>query len=92
MPSGTTFRAGETLRVVAFDRAIRTVICTTNAIESVNSCFRRAVNARGHFPTEQAALKCLYLTVMSMDPTGRCRTQAVDKPVEGCPEHVRDHL
>jgi putative transposase len=28
------------------------------------------VNARGHFPTEQAALKCLYLAIMSLDPTG----------------------
>jgi Transposase, Mutator family len=44
-----------------------------NAIESLNSQFRRAVKARGHFPTEQAALKCLYLTVMSLDPTGRGR-------------------
>jgi putative transposase len=58
---------------LAFDREIRTVICTTNAIESVNSRYRRAVNARGHFPTEQAALKCLYLTTMSLDPTGAGR-------------------
>jgi putative transposase len=58
---------------LAFDREIRTVICTTNAIESVNSRFRRAVNARGHFPTEQAALKCLYMTTMSLDPTGAGR-------------------
>ena len=58
---------------LAFDREIRTIICTTNAIESLNSRYRRAVNARGHFPTEQAALKCLYLTTMSLDPTGRGR-------------------
>jgi len=54
-----------------FDREIRTVICTTNAIESINARLRRAVNARGHFPTEQAALKCLYLALMSLDPTGK---------------------
>jgi acetyl esterase/lipase len=36
---------------LAFDREIRTVICTTNAIESINARLRRAVNARGHFPT-----------------------------------------
>ena len=53
-----------------FDREIRTVICTTNAIESINARLRRAVNARGHFPTEQAAMKCLYLAIMSLDPTG----------------------
>jgi putative transposase len=55
------------------DREIRTVICTTNATESINARLRRAVNARGHFPTEQAALKCLYLAIMSLDPTGKGR-------------------
>ena len=56
-----------------FDREIRTVICTTNAIESVNARLRRAVRARGHFPTEQAAMKCLYLAIVSLDPTGKGR-------------------
>jgi putative transposase len=56
-----------------FDVEIRKVICTTNAIESINARLRRAVNARGHFPTEQAALKCLYLALMGLDPTGRGR-------------------
>jgi transposase-like protein len=58
---------------LAFDREIRTVICTTNAIESINARFRRSVKARGHFPTEQAALKHLYLVIVSLDPTGRGR-------------------
>ena len=56
-----------------FDPEIRTIICTTNAIESLNARFRRAVKARGHFPTEQAALKCLYLVIRSLDPTGAGR-------------------
>jgi len=56
-----------------FDTEIRTVISTTNAIESVNARIRRAVNARGHFPNDLAALKCVYLAVMSLDPTGRGR-------------------
>ncbi|HEX5494850.1 MAG TPA: IS256 family transposase [Mycobacteriales bacterium] len=56
-----------------FDTEIRRIICTTNAIESVNARIRRAVRARGHFPTEQAALKCVYLAVMSLDPTGTGR-------------------
>jgi len=56
-----------------FDREIRTLICTTNAIESLNARFRRSVKARGHFPTEQAALKHLYLVIISLDPTGRGR-------------------
>jgi putative transposase len=51
------------------------VIPVTNAIESLHARFRRAVRARGHFPNEQAALKCLYLTVRSLDPTGRGRAR-----------------
>ena len=56
-----------------FDTEIRTVVCTTNAIESINARIRRAVNARGHFPTEAAALKCVFMALMSLDPTGRGR-------------------
>jgi putative transposase len=58
---------------LAFDRDIRIMITTTNAIESLNARFRRSVKARGHFPTEQAALKHLYLVIISLDPTGRGR-------------------
>ena len=43
------------------------VIYTTNAIESVNSQFRRSVQNRGHFPTERSALKVLYVTVKQME-------------------------
>ena len=49
------------------DREIRTPICTTNAIESLNARFRRPVRARGHVPTEHAALKHLYLVTISLD-------------------------
>ncbi|WP_336217186.1 IS256 family transposase [Nonomuraea sp. LPB2021202275-12-8] len=56
-----------------FDPEIRRVICSTNAIESVNARIRRAVKARGHFPNEQAALKCVYMAIMSLDPTGKGR-------------------
>jgi putative transposase len=58
-----------------YDVEIRTVICSTNAIESLNARYRRAVKARGHFPNEQAALKCLYLVTRSLDPTGTGRTR-----------------
>lgn len=54
-----------------YDIEIRRVICSTNAIESINARYRRAIRARGHFPTEQAAMKCLYLVTRSLDPTGR---------------------
>ena len=58
-----------------YDVEIRTVLCSTNAIESLNARYRRAVKARGHFPTEQAAMKCLYLVTRSLDPTGRGRAR-----------------
>jgi len=44
-----------------FPIELRKIVYTTNAIESLNARFRRAVRNRGHFPNEQAALKVLYL-------------------------------
>lgn len=58
-----------------YDIEIRKMICSTNAIESLNARYRRAIRARGHFPTEQAAMKCLYLVTRSLDPTGTGRTR-----------------
>ena len=60
-----------------YDVEIRRVICTTNAIESINARYRRAVRARGHFPNEAAALKCLYLVTRSLDPSGGGRARWV---------------
>jgi putative transposase len=59
-----------------FPVEIRRLIYTTNGIGSLNSRFRQAIRRRGHFPTEQAALKILYLTVRERrpnrsNPTGR---------------------
>lgn len=51
------------------------MICSTNAIKSLKARYRRAVRARGHFPTEAAALICLYLVTRSLDPTGAGRTR-----------------
>lgn len=39
----------------------------------VNARICKAVRARGHFPNEQAALKCVYMALMSLDPTGAGR-------------------
>jgi len=65
------------------DIEIRHVLCTTNAIESLNSRFRRSVTVKGHFPTENAALKTLYLVIRSFDPkgTGQKRWVTRWKPV-----------
>jgi transposase-like protein len=58
---------------------IRKVIYSTNAVESLHARMRRATRARGHFPTEQAALKCLYLVVRSLDPTGKGRKRWMNR-------------
>ena len=47
----------------AFSAPIRKAITTTNAIESLNSSVRRAVKARGHFTSETAAEKLIYLAL-----------------------------
>jgi Transposase, Mutator family len=58
---------------LACDPEIRTMLCGTNAIESLNARYRRAVGARGHFPAGQAALKCLHLVIRSLNPQGKAR-------------------
>lgn len=62
-----------------YDVEIRRIICSTNAIESLNARYRRAVRARGQFPNDAAALKCLYLVTRSLDPTGRGRARWVTR-------------
>ena len=54
---------------LAFDAAIRKVIYTTNAIESINFQLRKLTKTRGHFPDDEAAVKLLYLGVRNI--TGR---------------------
>jgi transposase-like protein len=69
----------EFIPFLAFPVEIRTILYSTNAIESLNARFRRSVKARGHFPNEQAALKHLYLVLVSLDPTGRGRQRWVTR-------------
>ena len=52
---------------LAFPPEVRKVIYTTNLIESINARLRKVVRTRGHFPSEQAALKVLYLAVRNLD-------------------------
>jgi len=47
----------------AYPVEVRRMIYTTNAIESLNSSLRKAVRLRGHFPTDEAATKLLYLAL-----------------------------
>ena len=47
----------------AFPETVRRILYTTNAIEALNSKLRRAVRARGHFPTDDAAIKLIFLVL-----------------------------
>ena len=54
---------GEVTPFYAFHPDVRRLIYTTNAIEALNAKLRRAVRARGHFPTDEAATKLLFLVL-----------------------------
>src|SRR3954466_2152623 len=47
----------------AFPPAIRKMIYTTNAVESLNRSLRKIIKTRGSFPTDEAALKLLFLAI-----------------------------
>ena len=51
----------EVIPFFAFPDEVRRIIYTTNAIEALNAKLRRAVRARGHFPTDESAIKLLFL-------------------------------
>ncbi|MQY16929.1 IS256 family transposase ISArsp4 [Streptomyces sp. RB5] len=51
-----------------FPPGVRKIVYTTNMIESLNSRFRQASRRRGHFPSEEAALKVLYLVIRHREP------------------------
>ncbi|MFG1329521.1 IS256 family transposase, partial [Xanthobacter autotrophicus] len=53
----------EVVPFYAFPAEVRRILYTTNAIEALNAKLRRAVRARGHFPTDEAALKLLFLVL-----------------------------
>ena len=51
---------------LAFPPEIRKVVYSTNLIESINARLRKTTRNHGHFPSEQAALKVLYLAVREL--------------------------
>ena len=53
----------EVIPFFAFPEDVRRIVYTTNAIEALNAKLRRAVRARGHFPSDEAATKLLYLVL-----------------------------
>jgi putative transposase len=69
----------ELIPLLDYDTEFRKVVCSTNAIDSLNARYRRAVRAWGHFPAsrpvESTRAECLYLETRSLDPTGAGRTR-----------------
>ena len=61
----------EVIPFFAFDPAIRKIIHTTNAMESLNRAIRKSIKTRGSFPTEEAALKLIYLAIGNFENGGR---------------------
>jgi putative transposase len=53
----------EVIPFYAFPGEVRRILYTTNAIEALNSKLRRAVRARGHFPSDEAVTKLLFLVL-----------------------------
>jgi putative transposase len=51
----------------AFPEEIRRIVYTTNSIEAVNRQLRKIIKTRGHFPTEDAALKLLWLALRNAE-------------------------
>jgi putative transposase len=50
----------------AFAPELRKILYTTNAIESLNAQVRKAVRVRGHFPSEEAAAKLIWLVLRNV--------------------------
>ncbi len=50
----------------AFPPAVRRVIYTTNAIESINARLRKIIKTRGHFPSDDAATKLIWLALRNI--------------------------
>lgn len=61
----------EVVPFFAFDPAIRKIIYTTNAIESLNRVIRKSIKTRGSFPAEDAATKLIYLAIRNFEKGGR---------------------
>src|SRR5581483_8993647 len=57
----------ELVPFLAFPPEVRRVVYTTNLIESINARLRKVTRNRGQFPSEQAALKVLYLAVRNLE-------------------------
>jgi putative transposase len=56
----------EVIPFFAFSPEVRRIIYTTNAIESLHSQVRKAIRNKGHFPSDEAATKLIYLALRNI--------------------------
>lgn len=63
---------------LAFPPALRRVIYTTNAIESLNFQLRKVIKNRGHFPNDHAVVKLLWLAICNIEDK-RARARAKER-------------
>jgi transposase-like protein len=77
---------------LAFPPEVRRVIYTTNLIESMNARLRKVTRNRGQFPSEQAALKVLYLAVRNLEELPRPARRDPELRMEAGPAGVHDLL
>lgn len=63
---------------LAFPPAVRKIIYTTNAIESLNYQLRKVIKNRGHFPNDDAVIKLLWLAIRDIEDK-RARARAKEK-------------
>ncbi|MDQ6938353.1 MAG: IS256 family transposase [Actinomycetota bacterium] len=77
---------------LAFGPALRKVIYTTNSIESLNYQLRKIIKNRGHFPTDAAAIKLLWLAIRTIeDKRARERAKEAGTP-KGQPRKAAGRL
>jgi len=64
---GTTWREAweHVIPFLAFPPNVRRVVYTTNTIEALHRQIRKTIKTRGHFPTEEAARKLIYLAIIN---------------------------
>jgi transposase-like protein len=61
----------EVIPSFAFSAAIRKIIYTTNAMESLNRVLRKTLKTKGSFPTEEAATKLIFQAIRNFEKGGR---------------------
>jgi putative transposase len=67
---------------LAFSPAVRKLLYTTNAIESLNYQLRKVTKARGHFPSDDAVVKLLWLAIINIEDK-RARERAARRQATG---------